>query len=88
MKSNKNTKHTHAILGIVTVNDKGQVVIPADARTATNIQTGDKLLVMIHPSNEGIFLMKPDGVEAFARQMLEQVSDARDSIKRGDDIND
>jgi AbrB family looped-hinge helix DNA binding protein len=88
MKSNKNSNSEPAIIGIVTVNDKGQIVIPAGARFVANIRTGDKLLVMMHPSKEGIFLMKPDGVEAFARHMLEQVSDARDSIRRGDDSNE
>jgi AbrB family looped-hinge helix DNA binding protein len=88
MKSNKDMKHKPTILGIVTVNHKGQIVIPADARSATNIRTGDKLLVMVHPSKEGLFLMKPDGVEAFAKHMLEQLSDARDSIKRGDYVDE
>jgi AbrB family looped-hinge helix DNA binding protein len=77
MKYSKNMKHEPSILGMVTVNDKGQVVIPADARSSMNIQPGDKLLVIIHPSHGGVVLVKPDGIESFARQMLEQVSDAR-----------
>jgi len=78
MKNSKSMKHKPSILGMVTVNDKGQVVIPADARSSMNIQTGDKLLVIIHPSHGGVILVKPDGIESFARQMLEQVNDARD----------
>jgi AbrB family looped-hinge helix DNA binding protein len=78
MKSNKNVKHQESILGMVTVNDKGQVVIPADARSSMNIKPGDKLLVIIHPSHGGVVLVKPDGIESFARQMLQQVSDAKD----------
>jgi AbrB family looped-hinge helix DNA binding protein len=71
-------KNTDSILALVTVNEKGQVVIPADARSAINVHAGDKLLVMVHPSNEGVILVKPDGLEAFAKRMLEQVNDARD----------
>jgi len=71
-----------SILGFVTVNDKGQVVIPADARVASNIQSGDKLLVMMHPSKEGIVLIKPDSLETIAKQILSQVNDARDSIDK------
>jgi len=67
-------------LGIVTVNDKGQVVIPSDARATIDLKTGDKLLVMVHPSHEGVVLIKPDGLEAFAKQMLNQLNDARDSM--------
>jgi len=32
--------------------------------------------------------MKPDCVEAFVRQMLEQVRDARDSMRRSDATNE
>jgi len=32
--------------GSVTVSERGQIVIPADARRDFNIKTGDKLLVM------------------------------------------
>jgi AbrB family looped-hinge helix DNA binding protein len=81
MKNSRNTKHEPSILGMVTVNDKGQVVIPADARSTIELETGDKLLVMIHPSHEGIVLIKPDGLESYANQMLEQLSDAKQSAK-------
>ncbi len=75
-------KHSPSILGMVTVNDKGQVVIPADARAAIDLHAGDKLLVMVHPSREGVTLIKPDGLESFANQMLEQLNNARDSIEK------
>ena len=81
IKSSKNTNHEPAILDIVTVNDKGQVVIPAGARSAIDLHAGDKLLVMMHPSKEGIFLIKPDGLEAYAKKMLEKLSDAKESFK-------
>jgi AbrB family looped-hinge helix DNA binding protein len=74
-------KSHHSILGIVTVNEKGQVVIPADVRATLEIQAGDKLLAMVHPSREGFLLIKPDGLESFAKQLLEQANDAKDSIR-------
>jgi AbrB family looped-hinge helix DNA binding protein len=77
MKSNKNTTHEHIILGIVSVNDKGQVVIPAEARSMIGLNSGDKLLVMVHPAKEGVFLVKPDGLEATAKAMLEKLSNAK-----------
>ena len=79
MKSNKSKKATN-LFGFVTVNDKGQVVIPVDAREAINLESGDKLLVMVHPSKDGIVLVKPDGLEQFANQMLKHISDAKDTI--------
>jgi AbrB family looped-hinge helix DNA binding protein len=83
MKNSKNMKHKPSVLGMVTVNDKGQVVIPSDARSSMNIRSGDKLLVIIHPSHGGVVLVKPDGIESFARQMLKQVSGARDILEQG-----
>jgi AbrB family looped-hinge helix DNA binding protein len=79
MKSSKSTNHDAMILDIVTVNDKGQVVIPVDARSAINVRSGDKLLVMMHPSKEGIVLIKPDGLETYANRMLEKLSDFKKS---------
>ena len=66
-----------SILGLVTLNDKGQVVIPIEVRSLLDVKSGDKLMVMIHPSHEGIVLIKPDGLEKFAKKMLAQVSDAK-----------
>jgi len=81
MKSNKSTTHEPVILGIVTVNDKGQIVIPVDARAAIGVRSGDKLLVMMHPSKAGVTLIKPDGLETYAKKMLEKLSDAKKSFK-------
>jgi AbrB family looped-hinge helix DNA binding protein len=78
MKSNKSTKHELSIYGIVTVNDKGQVVIPADARSIIDLRAGDKLIVMLHPTKEGVVLLKPDSLEAHAKQLLNKLSDAKE----------
>ena len=87
MKSGNSMKLEHTILGVVTLNEKGQVVIPASARSIIKLQTGDQLLVMMHPSHEGVLLIKPDGLELFAKQMLEQLSDAKNSLKRESGID-
>ena len=81
MKSNKSTTHEHIILGIVSVNDKGQVVIPAEARSMIGLKAGDKLLVMVHPAKEGVFLVKPDSLESVAKTMLEKLSNAKAAYK-------
>ena len=48
--------------GSVTTNEKGQVVIPADARKALNIKPGDKLLVMSGPDKKGLVFVKPETI--------------------------
>lgn len=49
--------------GSVTVGERGQVVIPADARKALMIEPGDRLLVLRHPTNHGLVLTKIDEVQ-------------------------
>ncbi len=70
-------KSDSTILDIVTVNEKGQIVIPADARAIANINAGDKLLVIVHPNKGGLVLMKPKNLEKYARDILNQVSNAK-----------
>lgn len=48
------------LFGIVTVGDKGQVVIPVTARKLFNIKAGDKL-VTLGDETQGIALMKAEG---------------------------
>ncbi|HUD81613.1 MAG TPA: AbrB/MazE/SpoVT family DNA-binding domain-containing protein [Patescibacteria group bacterium] len=81
MNFNKNPNHESSIAGIVTVNDKGQVVIPAHVRSSIDLQIGDKLLVMVHPSKYGLTLIKPDSLEASVQKMLEKLSDAKELLK-------
>jgi AbrB family looped-hinge helix DNA binding protein len=69
--------HHPEIIGFVTVNDKGQVVIPADARVAIGVKPGDKMLAIVH-EGRGLSLMKPDGVEQLAKQMLRDIGTAED----------
>ncbi len=40
-----NTNHNRRFYGAITVSERGQIVIPADARRDFNIEVGDKLLV-------------------------------------------
>jgi AbrB family looped-hinge helix DNA binding protein len=77
MKSDKSNTHQPLLLDLVTMNEKGQVVIPADARALINLRAGDKMLIMMHPSKEGLILIKPDGLEKYAKQMLEKLSDIK-----------
>lgn len=48
------------LFGVVTVGDKGQVVIPASARKLFNIKAGDKF-VALGDETQGIALMRAEG---------------------------
>lgn len=60
------------IFGSVTVGERGQIVIPKDAREQFGIHPGDRLLILGHPA-KGIMLAKAEKLREFARKLLESV---------------
>ncbi len=67
------------LFGIVTVGDKGQIVIPAKARKLFDINSGDQLVVL-GDENQGIAIMKSDHFLALA----DQISKLEGSLHKGD----
>ena len=61
---------TH-FMGASTVGERGQVVIPAEARERLGIRPGDKLLVFVHPAGWGV---------AFAK--FERMQEAQEELQR------
>jgi AbrB family looped-hinge helix DNA binding protein len=55
--------------GSVSVNEKGQIVIPADARKSLEINPGDKLLVMSGPHKSGLVMVKPEVMIEMANKL-------------------
>ena len=51
--------------GAVTVGERGQIVIPAEARAALNLQPGEKLLVLQHPIHQGLVIFRIESVREF-----------------------
>lgn len=45
--------------------ERGQVVIPAEARHKLGINAGDKLLIMRHPKLQGVMMFKLESVQGF-----------------------
>jgi len=55
--------------GSVTVGERGQIVIPSEARADLGFHPGDKLLVMRHHSHPGLMIFKFDAVREFLAEM-------------------
>ena len=51
--------------GAATVGERGQIVIPVEARKKYNIETGDKILIMGAPHEKGLMLVKIDAMREF-----------------------
>ena len=60
------------IFGVVKVGDKGQVVIPRDARKVYDIKPGDALIVL--GDQRGMALLKTDIFQSAIDQALEGLS--------------
>lgn len=51
--------------GTSTLGERGQIVIPAEARAAMGFHAGDKLLIMRHPVHPGVVVFKLEDVREF-----------------------
>lgn len=60
------------IFGLVTVGERGQIVIPKDAREVFSISPGDKLLVL-GDEKQGIAIVKADAFQSFASFILDSL---------------
>jgi AbrB family looped-hinge helix DNA binding protein len=58
--------------GAVTVSDRGQVVIPAQARRDLDIEVGEKMLVVGGPSG-GLFFFQTDVVSRMLTQWADLI---------------
>ncbi len=56
--------------GAATVGERGQIVIPVEARKRYNIETGDKILIMGAPHGRGLMLIKIDAMREFMNTIL------------------
>lgn len=59
-------KKAESLVGVTTVGEKGQIVIPADIRATFKLGKGTKLMVVAHKN--GVFLMRPDALESMANR--------------------
>jgi len=59
--------------GSVAVGERGQVVIPKEARDTLNIKAGDRLIVL-GAGDKNIMLVKADQIKKLAEKILKEVS--------------
>jgi AbrB family looped-hinge helix DNA binding protein len=51
--------------GVVTVGSRGQIVIPAEARTKLQIEEGDKIVVLKGPREGSLIIFKIGAIDIF-----------------------
>lgn len=66
--------------GSATVGDRGQIVIPAEAREELGFAPGDKVLVMRHPIHDGLVVFKLEKVREFLDDFRDRLDQAEASM--------
>ena len=64
-----------AFYGSVTVGERGQIVIPSEARAELGFQPGDKLLIMKHPIYKGIMAFKFEAIREFLDEFARNIEE-------------
>ena len=72
-------KRNTRLYGTVKVGDRGQVVIPPDARKELDIKPGDLLFVMAGRRRRGIIMVKADALREFAEKIMQELEAAEES---------
>ncbi len=67
--------------GAATVGERGQIVIPAEARKKYGIETGDKILIMGAPHKKGLMLVKIDAMREFMITLLSDLQHLEQEIQ-------
>ncbi len=63
-------KNTQRVFGTAKVGDRGQIVIPKEARAYFGIQPGDTLLIL-GKEDTGLIISRPEILSQLADQILE-----------------
>ena len=69
-------KKARHIFGTAKVGDRGQIVIPKDARELYGIRPGDTLLILGDEEN-GMIVTKPDVLNNLAAKILDQIGNEK-----------
>ena len=69
-------KKDSRLYGTVKVGDRGQVVIPAQARKELDIKPGDLLFVMAGRNRRGIAMVKADAMRELAEKIMQGLEGA------------
>ncbi len=69
--------------GAATVGERGQIVIPVEARKRYGIETGDKILIMGAPHERGLMLIKIEAMREFMTTILSDLQAMEQEIAQG-----
>lgn len=68
--------HGRHVFGTVKVGERGQIVIPKDARALFGIQPGDTLLIL-GDEKSGIIVTRPEVVSDMAQRVFQEMEEEK-----------
>ncbi len=74
--------------GTVTVGERGQIVVPAQARADLDINPGNKLLVFGHPHQIGLMIVNVANVGPIMTFMEQAVERMREHMDEADNADE
>ena len=74
--------HDKKLFGTATVGTKGQVVIPADARDALGIESGDRLYVVGSVEKKWVGFIKEEQFRELLNHLTDNIEQYKDLLKK------
>jgi AbrB family looped-hinge helix DNA binding protein len=75
-------------LGSATVGERGQIVIPAEARKEYGIEIGDKIMVFAGRHGAGIILIKAEHVTRMLSDTIDQLGKIVEATKEPGEVTE
>ena len=76
------------IYGTAKVGERGQIVIPAEARKEFGIRAGDILLVVRGVGKQGIVLVKAETVKELVAKVMAGLAQEREEVGQSQEVDD
>jgi len=73
---------SESFFGTATIGERGQIVIPAEARAELDMHPGEKVLIMRHPVHPGLTLFKLEAVREFLDEFAAGIARIEDSKEK------
>ena len=69
-----------AFYGTCTVGERGQIVIPVEARSEMGFHPGEKVVIMRHPIHKGLMVFKLDAMREFLDEFSAGLAQIEDQV--------
>jgi AbrB family looped-hinge helix DNA binding protein len=70
------------IIGTATLNEKGQLVIPVEARHKLGLEPGSRVVIMSSPDRPALTLIKAEVLEEMVRDLADALDATKDIISK------